>query len=110
MAKTRTKVYIGGIEYALAGEESAEYIRKVAAHVDEKMQEAKRATFGLNNEMLSVLAAINIADEYLKLKDEMEKLSCQLEELKEMNEEKENLCEEYKKPSNTFKRTFDGFK
>ena len=74
MEKIKTIVNIGGKEYTIAGTESAEYIHRVAICVNKKMAELKRGNEQLNNTLLAVLTAINIADDYLKLKDEMEEI------------------------------------
>ena len=74
LEKIKTIVNIGGKEYTIAGAESAEYIHRVAICVNQKMAELKRGNAQLNNTLLAILTAINIADDYLKLKDEMEEL------------------------------------
>lgn len=74
MDKVKTIVNIGGKEYTIAGTESAEYIHRVAICVNKKMAELKKGNEQLNNTLLAILTAINIADDYLKLKDEMEEI------------------------------------
>ena len=66
MEKTRTMVKICGKEYMMAGYESEEYIHRVAIYVDRKMAELKSQYVNLNPGTLSVLTALNIADELLK--------------------------------------------
>jgi cell division protein ZapA len=77
--KVKTIVNIGGKEYTVAGVESAEYIHRVAICVNQKMAELKKGNEQLNNTLLAVLTAINIADDYLKIKDENEELKRYLE-------------------------------
>ena len=62
MAKNRTDIRVGGRDYTMVSEEPSEYILRVAAYVDRKMQELNAAA-KLSNAMASVLAALNIADE-----------------------------------------------
>ena len=71
MDKVKTIVNIGGKEYTIAGSESAEYIHRVALCVNQKMGELKRGNEQLNNTLLAILTAINIADDYIKAKDEL---------------------------------------
>ncbi|MEI6102133.1 MAG: cell division protein ZapA [Eubacteriales bacterium] len=81
MEKVKTIVNIGGKEYTIAGVESAEYIHRVAICVNHKMAELKRGNEQLNNTLLAVLTAINIADDYIKLKDEMEEIKKYLQSI-----------------------------
>ena len=84
MDKTRTTVKICGKEYTMAGFESEEYIHRVAIFVDRKIAELKSQYVNLNPTTLSVLAAVNIADELLKLQDQMDALT---KEYQSQNEE-----------------------
>ena len=79
---TKTTVRIMGREYNIKGEESAEYIHRVALFVNDKMTEIKKANSLLDAGDIGTLACINIADEYIKLKDEAEALKKDLEKYK----------------------------
>ena len=83
MKKTRTAVNICGKEYVMAGFESEEYIHRVAICVDRKMADLKEQYVNLNPNTLSVLTAINVADDLLKLHDEFDALSKENEALVE---------------------------
>jgi cell division protein ZapA len=62
------RVRIFGSEYSIRGEAEAEYIRELARYVDGKMQEVARGT-SLNVPLkVSILAAINLADEVFRLR------------------------------------------
>ena len=68
--KNRVEVFIEGKAVILTGEESEEYIKLVAEYVDKKYKEVKGISNGnISSSMLSVLAAINITDEYFKEKE-----------------------------------------
>ena len=82
MEKTRTTVTIAGKDYTIAGTESAEYINRVAFCVNEKMRALRSDNAELSHSMLSVLTAINLADDYLKMKDELEQVKEELEKCK----------------------------
>ena len=82
MDKVKTIVNIGGKEYTIAGSESAEYIHRVALCVNQKMSEIKCGNEQLNNTLLAVLTAINIADDYIKLKDELDLIKKEMEKAK----------------------------
>ena len=67
-------VKILGQVFSVASDDGADHIRRVAEYVDRKMEEI--AANGRTNSSLSVavMAALNIASEYQKLKDEREQL------------------------------------
>lgn len=88
MDKTRTMVKICGKEYVMAGFESEEYIHRVAIYVDRKMSELKNQYINLNPNTLSVLTAINVADDLLKLQEQFDALS---KDYAEMSEELKRL-------------------
>ncbi len=67
MEKTKTVVSIGGKEYTICGTDSAEYIHRVALHVNKKLTELKKANPDLNNIQLAMLTSLNIADDYMKI-------------------------------------------
>ncbi len=85
MKKTRTTVNICGKDYTMAGFESEEYIHRVAICVDRKMADLKEQYVNLNPNTLSVLTAINVADDLLKLHDEFDSLTKENEALIEEN-------------------------
>lgn len=81
--KNKIEVFIGGKVYKIAGEESEEYMQKVARYIDKKMQEisgTQRSTV-LSTSMISILTAINVADDYFKLKEENELLKEKINKL-----------------------------
>lgn len=79
MQKIRTTVKVAGKEYTIASYDTQAHVQRVAAYVDRKMSELSLAT-RLPQAQLSVLAAVNIADDMLKAHDEINRLRKQLEE------------------------------
>lgn len=77
--KKRITVSIAGSEYRLIGAEDEEYTRKVAAHVDAKINEVMNAA---NVSMIeaAVLASVNITDEYYKALETADNLRAQLKD------------------------------
>ncbi len=75
-----TKVTIYGTEYPIKGESDAEYIKKVAEYVDQKMYEVDRNTSAKSSLKVAILAALNIADELFREKAEKDQIVQQLEE------------------------------
>lgn len=92
MGKTKTNVIIGGREFSISGNESEESIQQAALYVEQKYSELVAAHNGVSSHMLMTLAAMNIADELLKLQSKMTKtkkdyllLQEQIEILKQEN-------------------------
>ncbi len=69
-AETPVKVYILGQEYVVKSEEGEDYVRKVAAYVNEQIETIIETTKTVTTFKVAILAAMRIADEYFK---EMEK-------------------------------------
>lgn len=67
-------VEIFGEQYPLRTDSDAEYVRKLAAMVDENMRDVARKTKTFSGNKLSVLAALQIADEYYRLKSDYDEL------------------------------------
>ena len=117
--KTRTIVNICGKEYAMAGSESEEYIHRVAIHVDKKMSELKQSYININASDLAVLTALNIADEFIKMRIEhsdcMEELVRLKDEVKKARIENALLKDEKKEKAMSYKKeqgnkVFDSYK
>lgn len=97
MENNKVNVRIYGQEYTIAGEKDEESIRKIAAHVNNKMKELGKS-FSLSGQgTLAVLAAINIADEYFDAVAEADDLRAEKEKLREETEQYLRMWEEAKK-------------
>jgi cell division protein ZapA len=72
--KNRLTVDIFGQQYRLSGKASVNHMRMVAGYVDDKMQEIARSNHRLDTAKIAVLTAVNIADEYFRLRQEYEEL------------------------------------
>jgi len=86
MQKIRTTVRIAGKEYTIASTDSEEYVGRVAAWVDRRMNELAAAT-RLPATQLAVLTAVNAADDMMKSRDEIRRLQAELDELRERMEQ-----------------------
>ena len=73
----RVVVNICGEEYTFIAEESASYMQRVGAYVDEKMQEVLSGT-KVGRTDAAVLTAANIADELFKAQSAAEQLRSQI--------------------------------
>ena len=89
MEKIRTTVKIAGKEYNIAGYDPEEYVQRVAAYVDRKMNELSAAT-RLPPAQLAVLTAVNATDDMMKSRDEIRRLRKEVEELRAALEKRQN--------------------
>ena len=64
--KNRAEVKIKGRFYTITANEPEEYIYKICAYVDRKINEITQMNSRLSTEMAAVLTAINISDDYYK--------------------------------------------
>lgn len=69
------KVRILDRYYTLKSNQSEEYLQSLASYVDEKIRRIILSNPSLPSEDAGVLAALNIADEYHRLKEKKEKAS-----------------------------------
>ena len=76
----KTVVTINQQQYALKGEESVDRMEEMAQLVDRKIAMLKRAFPNCNPVRLSILAALEIAGEYLKLQDDYDELVTAIED------------------------------
>jgi cell division protein ZapA len=81
-AKTSAEVIIDGKVYTLSGYEGQEYMQKVAAYVNGKINEfdAIEDYRHLPLNMKATLIQLNIADDYFKAKAQVEKLEHDIEQ------------------------------
>lgn len=72
--KNRLNVEIFGQQYRLTGRASVNHMRMVAGYVNDKMNEIRAGNPRLDTTKIAVLAAVNITDEYFRLRQEYEEL------------------------------------
>jgi len=66
-------VEIFGQTYAVRAGAEAGYVEQLAAYVDEKMRDTSRASGAVDSVRVAVLAALNITDEYFRLRADARK-------------------------------------
>lgn len=97
MEVNKVTVKIHGQEYTIAGEKSVEHILKVAELVDSKMSEISQVLPLGSVSTISVLSAVNIADEFYSMKQEISDLQAQNTELEKDTEHYIKLWDEAKR-------------
>lgn len=85
--KPGIKVEIYGSEYRIKGDADGEYIKRVAAFVDERMRQVSQLTTDSAVSKIAILAAINIADELFKERAQREHAARELSEKLRMIED-----------------------
>jgi cell division protein ZapA len=63
------KIQIYDQNYSFSADQDEEYLKKLAAYVDEKMRAVAESTRTVDSLKVAVLAAMNIADEMFTLRD-----------------------------------------
>ncbi len=68
--KNDVEVLIDGRKYTICGFESAEYLQQIASYINRKFIEFKKKDYyaRLDLDLRKILLAINIADDYYKMK------------------------------------------
>ncbi|MBQ4061286.1 MAG: cell division protein ZapA [Christensenellaceae bacterium] len=84
MAETKTKITVYGKEYTIVSPDSRDHVQRVAAYLDDKIKELKSENLDISGDSLLTLAALNIADEFIKAQDKLEMLSSEVEGLRDM--------------------------
>ncbi len=123
--KNESKVLIGGNVYTLSGDESEEYLQRVALYMNKKMDEVRGSDNGkkLNTRLQSVLLAINIADDYFKMKtqteenenleeklnDEMATLRLEIDKLKSDLDQKNQVIDQLENDIKHYKKELDEY-
>ena len=88
-------INILGIELTVMSEDEPEYVEKVAKYVEEKIKSTMSSAAVSDTSILSVLTALNIADEFFKsgkeYKERIMYLETKIEELIRMIETKVSI-------------------
>ena len=87
----KVTVKIANQEYTVVGEESKEYLLKIASRVDDEMEDLLLKNPKFNYSACAVLTAINITDELCKQKEELEQLKEKCNSLEEYKSKLESL-------------------
>ena len=64
------RVQVFGSEYRIASDTDPEHIREVASYIDQKMREIASALALRNRSTVTILTAVNLADELFKIEEE----------------------------------------
>ena len=80
--KNDVEVIIEGKKYTLCGYESAEYLQRIAAHINGKYNKFKEKSLynGMSRELKNTLLSINLADDYFKAKEQADELLQDIEQ------------------------------
>ena len=77
--KERFHIQILGQEFNVVSDSGEEHVARVVKYVNEKVEEIERKSSNINSLNVAILAALNIADEYLKSKGTEEVIYSQIE-------------------------------
>ena len=74
------EISILGQKYTIKGDAQEEYIKELAAYVDEKLQEIHAGNPNITPLKAAILASLNIADELHRLKEDHDRAAQNIEE------------------------------
>ncbi|MDD3314662.1 MAG: cell division protein ZapA [Syntrophaceticus sp.] len=89
LGKNRITVKIYDEEYVIMGRAEPLVIEKIANYVDRKMRLVGQKNSQLSLSKIAVLAALNIAEDLVKLHEDYDLLSEQLDEVKRLSADTE---------------------
>jgi len=81
--KKRFNINVLGQEFSVLSDKEDAHVASVVQYVNDRADEIERSTKNLTTLNISILVALNIADEYLKLKGEKDDIYNQLEKKSE---------------------------
>lgn len=87
----RVTVTIQGDQYIVKGNNSQEYVNKIAEYVDNIMEELSKSNTLMNKTMVAVLCALNLTDQLCKVKENVVQLEDKLVEVENTPELKKEL-------------------
>lgn len=71
--KKQVEIKVMGQKFTVRSDSTEEYVNEVAQYVDEKINEVMRSTKAVASLNVVILAAMNIADEFMKFKQTKDK-------------------------------------
>ena len=98
-SKNDIDITIGGKTFTLSGVESEDYLREVAAYLNEKIRgfSDDASYWRLPNDMRNVMLQLNLADDFFKEHSRAAALEAQVQELEEQRAQADSDLEEVKK-------------
>ena len=90
----RIEVNIDGMKFYVMGNDNEKYIKDLAADLDEKIKETARTNYKLNQVQTLVLCALNVLDDFEKMK---------MEEIKDLKKQLLIFEEENKKSNKSYR-------
>ena len=109
----RIEVTIDDMKFYVKGNDKEDYIRELAADLDKKIKETARSNFKLNQVQTLVLCALNLLDDFEKMKsdrndlanldDDKKEIIEKMEEIKDLKKQLSIFEEENKKANTNFR-------
>lgn len=90
--KSRITVDIFGSQYNLIGHSSSQFMKTIAALVDDHMNRVAQAFPRLDTTKIAVLASMNVAEEYMKMRNEIDQHLRKLESVEHVSAELEQTA------------------
>ncbi|MDL2235424.1 cell division protein ZapA [Christensenellaceae bacterium OttesenSCG-928-L17] len=78
-------VHIAGQTLKLRGSEDQEYIQSLAAYLQKNIDEVEQRNPTLSINLCTILASLNVVDEYFKLRQQYEEMDQRINELRQLS-------------------------
>ncbi len=79
--KNKATIVVFGREYNMVSEDSVEHMHRVGCYLDEQGKQLIAEGMGISSVGLATLSALNVTDEYLKLRDAVDSVKLQCDQL-----------------------------
>ena len=95
--KKQIIMHIAGKDYKVSGADSEEQLRRIEACVNEKLSALHKlfSVQGLEEEHITMLAAINLADDYIKLQKQVNLLKEKMDKLVKKEKQLQETAAQY---------------
>ena len=68
--------------YVIKGDSSPEYIKNIAAYVDQELKQIKKRNYRVSQKRIMILALMNMVDRYFRERDKSDGLKVDYQQLK----------------------------
>ncbi len=95
--KKQIIMHIAGKDYKVSGADSEEQLRRIEACVNEKLSALHKlfSVQGLEEEHIVMLAAINLADDYIKMQKQVQLLKEKTDKLMKKEKQLQEMAAQY---------------
>ena len=87
----RIEVIIDGMKFLVCGDDDEKYIKDLAKNLDKRIKDTAKSNYKLNQVQTLVLCALNVLDDFEKMKSDKDDLASTSDDKKEIMEKMEEI-------------------